>query len=586
MRYQLIKPILPLLDSYTDIEKIFAARGIEPQNINHYLNTTYADILDPQLIQNIDDGVRMLISHIKANDKIFIQVDADCDGFTSAAFLINYLFALFPTYTLSNVQYRVHDAKQHGIIYETVPDDIKLVIAPDASSNDYEVHEKLSKRGCDVLVIDHHEADKISEYACIINNQLCDYPTKSLSGAGMVYKFCSRIDELLNIKTADDFIDLAAVGCVGDMMSLLDYETIEIIRRGIENIHNPLLQQMKEVQGYSISRAGGMNPYSVSFYIVPLINAMVRAGTNEEKMLLFESMLSFKSYEMIPSTKRGAKGQNETRVEQAVRTCQNVKRRQQRILDDNRDLIIAIIENKELYKNKLIAVKLDEKHQIDRNLTGLMANQLVAKYQHPVLILSKVYHDDGSITWDGSGRGYPVPELEDLRTFLNDSGLTEYAQGHANAFGVSVKDENFDALINYTNEQLKDCEFKPCHYVDFIWHGADFKSNTILKIAELKSIWGQYMQEPLIAFQMILPVDKFQLLSPNEHPTLKVELPNGTSAIKFKSSAEEYEELISDAQSVIFGAVGTCALNEFGGNITPQIIIKEYEVVGKLNSYF
>lgn len=63
----------------------------------------------------------------------------------------------------------------------------------------------------------------------------------------MVYKFCSRIDELLNIKTADDFIDLAAVGCVGDMMSLLDYETIEIIRRGIENIHNPLLQQMKEV---------------------------------------------------------------------------------------------------------------------------------------------------------------------------------------------------------------------------------------------------------------------------------------------------------------------------------------------------
>jgi single-stranded-DNA-specific exonuclease len=54
-----------------------------------------------------------------------------------------------------------------------------------------------------VLVIDHHEADRVSEHACIINNQLCDYPTKSLSGVGMVYKFCSYIDRLLNVDYAD-----------------------------------------------------------------------------------------------------------------------------------------------------------------------------------------------------------------------------------------------------------------------------------------------------------------------------------------------------------------------------------------------
>ncbi len=163
-------------------------------------------------------------------------------------------------------------------------------------------------------------------------------------------------------------------------------------------------------------------------------------------------------------------------------------------------MIIKIIEDKKLYKNKIIAVKLDDDHQIDRNLTGLMANQLVAKYQHPVLILSKVKHDDGSITWEGSGRGYPVPELEDFRTFLNNSELVVYAQGHGNAFGVAIKDELFDDLINFSNEALKDCEFKPYYNVDFIWHGADFKPNTILKIAGLKSIWGQSMPEPLVAF--------------------------------------------------------------------------------------
>ena len=79
----------------------------------------------------------MLISHIGQNDKIFIQVDADCDGYTSAAILINYLNCLFPHFVQTQISYRVHDGKQHGLLVETIPDDVKLVIAPDSSSSDY-----------------------------------------------------------------------------------------------------------------------------------------------------------------------------------------------------------------------------------------------------------------------------------------------------------------------------------------------------------------------------------------------------------------------------------------------------------------
>ena len=98
---------------------------------------------------------------------------------------------------------------------------MKLVIAPDSSSNDYEVHQQLKEKGIDVLVIDHHEADKISENACVINNQLCDYPTKSLSGVGMVYKFCSYLDSLLNKDYAEQFLDLVALGI--DLRTVLIY---------------------------------------------------------------------------------------------------------------------------------------------------------------------------------------------------------------------------------------------------------------------------------------------------------------------------------------------------------------------------
>ena len=54
-----------------------------------------------------------------------------------------------------------------------------------------EVVEKLKHvqaAGIDVLVIDHHQAEKLSEYACVVNNQLCNYPTKSLSGVGLYIK--------------------------------------------------------------------------------------------------------------------------------------------------------------------------------------------------------------------------------------------------------------------------------------------------------------------------------------------------------------------------------------------------------------
>ena len=82
----------------------------------------------------------MLIHHINRGSKVFLQVDSDCDGYTSSALLLNYLNSLFPGFTQNNIIYRLHEGKQHGLILDTIPKDVKLVIAPDSSSNDYEVH--------------------------------------------------------------------------------------------------------------------------------------------------------------------------------------------------------------------------------------------------------------------------------------------------------------------------------------------------------------------------------------------------------------------------------------------------------------
>ena len=585
MNYKLIEnKLLQIMPEMDIIEQIFTSRGMNLKDINHYLNTTNEDILDPQLIMNIKEGAKMLIKHIHEGDKVLIQIDSDADGFTSSALLLNYLNCLFPAFVKNNISYRFHTGKQHGIPLEIIDDIIskgyKLVIAPDAASNDYEQHRILKENNVDVLIIDHHEAEKVSKDACVINNQLCDYPTKSLSGVGMVYKFCSYIDKILDENYANLFIDLVSVGMLADMMDLRDFETRHLVVNGLKQIRNPYLKGMVSTNNYSIEKGGGLNPFTVAFYIAPYINAVVRVGTQDEKLMLFESMLDYRGYELIPSTKRGCKGQTETRVEQACRNCLNIKKRQTNARDSSLNIIEHEIKEKNLLNHKILFIQVED---VDKNLTGLIANELASKYQRPTLLLNKKVNENNEISWEGSGRNYSNSPIENLREFLLNTGYPLYSEGHGSAFGFGILDSNVDKFLNHVDELLADFDFSPCYRVDKIYHSANFNTAEILKIGKLKSIWGQGLEEPLIALEQIdLKKCQINLMSPDKNPTLKITLPNGLSLIKFRSSEEEYDKIVnSDFNCVNMNIVGACDVNVWGGKITPQIRIEDYEIVAK-----
>lgn len=118
---------------------------------------------------------------------IALIVDSDADGYLSSALVLNYVYARWPS-AIDKFTWLLHDRKIHGIEVDKLPKETTLVLVPDASSNEYETHKALKEQGIDVVCLDHHHADKVSEYACVVNNQLCDYPTKSLCGCAIVYK--------------------------------------------------------------------------------------------------------------------------------------------------------------------------------------------------------------------------------------------------------------------------------------------------------------------------------------------------------------------------------------------------------------
>lgn len=520
----------------------------------------------------------MLIKHIAAEDDILVQVDPDADGYCSSAILINYLNCVFPGFVQTHILYQLHDDKAHGIITESIPESVKMVIAPDSSSNEEHIHKELSDRGIDVLVIDHHEAEEVSQYACVINNQLCDYPNKTLCGGGMVYKFCCYLDELIECNYADEFLDLTALSLIADMMDLRNLETRHLITKGLKSLRNPFFKALAKRQDFSIKKGGGLNPFTIGWYIAPLINAIVRSGTHTEKMLLFESMIDFKAYEQIISNKKGVKkGTLEPRVDQAVRTCANVKNRQERIKESNTITIEGIINKFNLLDNhKILLIRLDKEHRIDSNLTGLIANQLASKYQRPTLILNYHENEDGVVSWDGSGRNYSFSKIENLKDFLNDTGLMKLAQGHQSAFGAGIYDQDIEKFVEKTDEELKDTEFNKKYLVDYIFQAGSVNPKTILELGSYSSFWGQYIDEPYIAIENIRFKENDIQLIGEKQKTIKFRLPNNVEAITFNGSEEMYNELQELAKTNRFNFVGKCKVNDWGGQQKPQLLLEDY----------
>ena len=55
MEYQLITPEIPY-QGLSAVEQVLTNRGIALENVEHYLNTSDQDILDPKLITNIRES--------------------------------------------------------------------------------------------------------------------------------------------------------------------------------------------------------------------------------------------------------------------------------------------------------------------------------------------------------------------------------------------------------------------------------------------------------------------------------------------------------------------------------------------------
>lgn len=604
MKVQLIsKPVR----EYNATTQIFLNRGLKPNDFKTYFNSTDDNINSPLLLEEslLKRGAKMLLDSVSQYKKILVVVDADCDGYTSSALLINYMYELWPVYVLNHVKWFIHSGKQHGL-NDCIDIAMKydMVILPDSSSGDASFHERLAAKGIDVLVLDHHESNIVNyDVACVINNQLCEYPNKELSGVGITWQFCRYIDSLINKDIANNFLDLVALGNVADMQSMLSIETKHLIFKGFQtdNVRNPFIFTMAQKNSFSLNKAdykpsaqSGLqfSPMGAAFFIAPFVNAMVRSGTQEEKELLFDSMLIFKAFDQIPSTKRGHKlGEMERRVDQAIRVCTNVKNRQTKAQDEGVEYLENQIEKYNMLQHKILLFLL-EPGEIDKNIAGLIATKFAAKYQRPCCILTKVVEEteEGKRTsYQGSARGYDAVGITNFKDLCAGSTSCIYAAGHQSAFGLGlgydyegaeeVNGEFIYQFLDYIDEKLKDVTDEPIYYVDYIWNATAADGEKILEIANLNNYLGKDFDRPIVMIKDLeVTQDNFKIMKSN---TLKFQLPCGIDMIKFGGTEDEITIFNT---GVTINAICKCCANEWNWNIDPQLQLLDYEIIKKKES--
>ena len=551
-----------------ELEDILKLKGIE--DINSFLNPTIKNTESELLFDNIEKARDVFVKHIEDKSIIDLLVDCDVDGFTSASNIYQYIKRINP-----NIEIRcfIHRGKIHGLsefVDSMCEDDSKLIIVPDAGSGDSKECEKLIKNGKDVIILDHHSIDASDNPAIVVNNQLSNKVTdKAMTGVGITYKFTKLLDKYYGVNYADDYLDLVALGMIGDRADTLNLQTRYLILKGLEQIRNKvnrnkLISVLVDVQMYSMNNKITIN--GIGFYVCPLMNSMIRLGEYEDKCYMFEALCN--SDKMLDRKVRGKGVVNMTIQEYVLKACQSSNRKQKKITEESAAVLSE--EIKKFNMDKLPILVCNARDDVDSNSTGLIANRLADQYQRPCLLVRR----KGDIC-KGSGRGSDKCEILDFNQWCKDTGLFNKVEGHPGAFGCEIDFENTNKLFSLLSTMRKIDE--PTYHVYNVYDANQIHDQIIKNVAKYDFVWGNTVSEPIFLIKNI-PCNKYNLyLLGSKQNKIEFTYHNikFVKQTKGSSLASLYKEIISIGDNFEFDIIGRFSIDYKSGKAA-QVIVEDW----------
>lgn len=442
----------PSCDQWREqLSKISEQLGVSPLTARVLLNRGISDVdeaksfvfptlknglPDPSSIMNIGPAAEMIVAAARTKEQITIYCDFDVDGLTAGSQLYSFLDLIG-----ANVTYYVPNRFVDGYglsssaIEKIANSGTKLLITVDCGvSNNREI-ALAKKRGLRTIIVDHHEINEIPEADIVVDPEQedCGFHAYKLCASGLVWMLLIVLRQKLqaegseqNIPDPKDFLDLAALGTICDMVPLIGPNRI-IAARGVEAIKATKragLISLKALTG--LDNNPRFNAGHVGFILGPRINA---AGRLDDASSVFEMLIT------VDSIRANQIAQNINSL--------NEQRRQteEQILEKS----IKIVETDLSIDNKFGLVVFDDSFHL--GVIGIVAQRLVDRYGIPVAVMApgeaiigkkQIPVIKGSVR---SVKGFNVAEaLKSLGHLCINHG------GHAQAGGFAIITENLESF--------------------------------------------------------------------------------------------------------------------------------------------
>ncbi len=388
-----------------------------------------AELTNPFLITDMDLAVMRITDAIESGERICVYGDYDADGVTSTALLYSYLKSIG-----ADVIYYIPSRETEGyglnngaidILHEK---NVGLIVTVDNGISAYNEVEYSNSLGIDVVVTDHHTPpEQLPNAAAVVDPHRRDDLSsfKHFSGVGLAFKLVMAMedDDLDMEKLYDLYSDIAAVGTIGDVVSLTGENRI-LVKEGLKRINSGNRPGIAELRRVSGCDKKDVSAGSVAFTLVPRINAGGRLG------------LSSKSVELLLTDDR----EKAERIAEEL-NADNIDRKEieQEIL---RSVEKTLEEDENIKYKKIIVVEGEGWHQ---GVIGIAAARIKDKYGKPTIIIT---YDGESAK--GSGRSIEGFAMCDGVAYCKEL-LTVFG-GHPMAAGMSLKTENIDLFREKINE--------------------------------------------------------------------------------------------------------------------------------------
>lgn len=488
---------------------------------------------DFKYYKNIDKGIELIKKYV--NSHIYMIVDCDADGYTSAAELYLYLKKINEDI---KIEYLIHEFKLHGLndshMYEYLKtQEPSLLIIPDANGSEEEYAE-LHDLEFEILVLDHHETSD-SKYAtvvnCKINNEVLN---NGASGSIVVHQFLRALDYALGVKYAGNFIDLAVCGCIGDVMPLNNYYNRTYFYYGTRFIKNKFLETLFNTFVKTIT------PHNISFGLIPKINSVVRSSDYGLKVRMFEAFVGIADCEEVANECK--KCHERQRV--------NVKKISEQLYDTiNIDDKVIIAECNDMIPS----------------YSGLIAGKISGDLNKPCVVVKK--NDHG---YTGSMRS-PVP----VRELFEKSDAVTWCKGHNVSAGILIN--NLDRFKLYCSE----LELTTDNIDDVTYAFNDvykIPKNLFGYFSKYEELWGEGIEKPRFYIGNIHINSKDINLLGRSKTTMKFRY-KGVDFLIFYASGRVKSDFFLDLDTELsVNVIGDLNLNIWKNEGFSQVIIEKYEV--------